>query len=116
MPNVIVVPETEDFRIDVSHHSRVWINTALGVPQLEGRDARYVAPCWLGESPGVNRVYHVLSLAPIEEATELVLGNSFVVNPIWDQMGQHRRFEYHDLRAFNLAEIRPGLLLDLPTA
>ena len=44
MPNVIVVPETEDFEHDVSHRNVVWINRNLGIPRLKAHDARYVDP------------------------------------------------------------------------
>ena len=50
MATVLVVPETDDFRLDVSHSDVVWINGALGVPHLKERNARYVAPCWKGRS------------------------------------------------------------------
>ena len=114
---VIVVPETDGFRLDVSHADTVWINIALGVPQLTARQAVYLAPCWLGSRRGVWRVYHILSATPGPTNTEIQLGNSFVLPVPWDRMGQHRRFEYHPLASLGLEEISPGLLRPLvPTA
>jgi hypothetical protein len=40
MPRVMVVPETEDFEMDVSHGNVVWVTKKLGVPRLEDNDAR----------------------------------------------------------------------------
>ena len=109
MPMVLVVPETDYFRLDVSHSDIVWINSALGLPQLAARNARYVAPCWKGARRGVRRVYHILDMCVGDDCTEIRLGNSFVV-PAWDNMAQDRQFEYHDLATFGLEEISPGLL------
>ncbi len=111
MPKVIVVPETDAFTHDVSHRDLVWINSALGVPQLEGHETWYVAPYWLGDDEGVERIYHILSVDLLDDATELRLGNSFVLDSPWTGLSQHRRFEYHDLIDFGFVEIRPGLLL-----
>ena len=116
MAAVIVVPETDGFRLDVSHADTVWINSALGVPQLGARQAHYLAPCWVGTRRGVWRVYHILSATVGASNTEIRLGNSFVLPQPWDAMGQHRRFEYHDLAALGLEEVSPGMLRPLVQA
>lgn len=110
MTNVIVVPETEEYRLDVSHGDLVWINRQLGVPQLEANDTRYLAPFWIGEE-GVNRIYHIVDVRDAGESTEIGLGNSFVLPSRWTNIGQRRRFEYHPLADFGFLEIRPGLLI-----
>ena len=92
MPNVIVVPETEDFEHDVSH-----------------RNVQYLAPFWTG-GRGVNRVYHIVDVRDAGDSTEIELGNSFVLRCRWTKIGQNRRFEYHPLADFGLSEIKPGLL------
>ncbi|MGH0028478.1 MAG: hypothetical protein ACQGVC_01700 [Myxococcota bacterium] len=114
MPSVIVVPEIEGFHEDVSHRGVVWVNKNLGVPKLEDRDVSYLAPYWIGDAEGVNRVFHILEVRDTEPATEIQLGNSFVVAPVWTNMGQHRRFEYHSLWSFGFVEVAPGLLLAVP--
>ena len=111
MTNVIVVPETEEYQLDVSHRYVVWINRKLGVPQLEDNEARYLAPFWIGENEGVNRVYHIVDVRDAGESTEIELGNSFVLPSRWTNIGQKRRFEYHPLADFSFLEIRPGLLI-----
>lgn len=111
MINVMVVPEIEDYRIDVSHRSLVWINQQLGVPQLKSRDARYLAPFWIGKNEGVNRVYHILDVRHVGESTEIELGNSFILPYRWTNIGQKRRFEYHLLADFGFLEVTPGLLI-----
>jgi hypothetical protein len=111
MPTVIVVPETDGFRLDVSHDDTVWINIALGVPKLAEHDANYLAPCWLGATRnGVWRVYHIISAITGPTNTAIRLGNSFVLPQPWNGMGQHRRFEYHPLSALGLEEFSAGLL------
>ena len=110
MPNVIVVPETDDFQLDVSHRNVVWINKNLGIPKLKDHKARYLAPFWTGQGGGVDRVYHIVDARDVGDATEIELGNSFVLPYRWTNMVQRRRFEYHPLDTFGLSEIRPGLL------
>ena len=111
MPKVNVVPETEEYALDVSHSNTVWVTKALGTPRLEDHQATYLAPLWLKEPAGVTRIYHILGAVDIEHATEISLGNSFVITSAWDALGQRRRFEYHDLSDFGFVEIKPGLLL-----
>lgn len=110
MIQVIVVPETEEFTNHVSHENVVWITKRLGEPNIEGKNARYLAPYWLHGAEGVNRVYHILDVRSEKEATTFVLGNSFILKKNWTSMGQHRRFEYHSLQSFGYVQICPGLL------
>jgi len=112
MKHVMVVPETDDFKHPVSHENVVWINAKLGTPNLGGWDAQYLAPYWITEGfRGVNRVYHIISVTKDENGTTVIkLGNSFVVEPVWDKMGNPRKFEYHPLDSFGLSELQPGLL------
>lgn len=111
MSKVIVVPETEDYTLDVSHANVVWITKALGNPKLKDHDARYLAPLWLKQPSGVTRIYHILDVLDAATSTEIRLGNSFTLDQPWDSPGQRRRFEYHNLSTFGFAEICPGLLL-----
>ena len=112
MPMVIVVPETENFKLDVSHGEEIWITSNLGVPNLGGHDARYVAPCWNTEDfCGVNRIYHIGNTHSDTNVFTIYLGNSFVLPEIWNNMGQLRRFEYHDLTVFGLRELQDGILV-----
>ncbi len=111
MTNVIVVPEIQEFRLDVSHRDVVWINRQLGVPQLTYNDARYLAPFWIGVDEGVSRVYHIVGVRERDESTEISLGNSFVLLSRWINIAQRRRFEYHPLADFGFLEIKPGLLI-----
>lgn len=107
MPKVIVVPETEEFKLHVSHENVVWITTNLGIPQLDEHDARYLAPFWLSEPRGVSRLYHIQrnKIKTDDQSTDIPLGNSFVLETPWTDMGQVRRFEYHDLASFGLREL-----------
>lgn len=111
MINVIVVPETEGFKMDVSHENVVWISRNLGVPRLKDRNAKYLAPFWLTEKiNGVNRLYHIEDVYVYDAVTEIYLGNSFVVS-VWSNMGQHRRYEYHNLDVFGVTELQSGILV-----
>jgi hypothetical protein len=112
MAQVIVVPETDEFIHPVSHESEVWINSKLGSPDLAGRNARYLAPYWITEKfRGVNRVYHISNVSKDADGTTIIqLGNSFATGESWDNMGQVRKFEYHDLSDFGFVEIEEGLL------
>ena len=103
----MVVPETEDFTFNVSHENVVWINKSLGEPKLKERNAKYLAPYWITDDlRGVNRLYHILNISD----NEITLGNSFVLDKIWDNMGQYRKFEYKPLKSFNFIELRDGIL------
>ena len=102
MINVIVVPETEEFQLDVSHRNVVWINKNLGVPRLKDRDARYLAPYWTGQGGGVNRVYHIVDDRDVGDSTEIELGNSFVLRCRWMKIGQNRC----DFQASKTSKIR----------
>lgn len=113
MPRVMVVPETEEFEMDVSHDNVVWVTKKLGIPHLDDNDARYIAPLWLKSGGTVTRIYHILGARDDGESTEIKLGNSFVLRTPWSDAGQHRRFEYRELAEFGMAEICPGLLLCL---
>lgn len=112
MLNVIVVPETEEFKDYVLRDDLVFINLRLGVPRLDTHEVRYVAPCWIeGDVRGVQRIYHVLEVSNDGQSTVLKLGNSFVLDKIWDAMGQHRVFEYHPLKNFGYVEVQVGHLM-----
>lgn len=63
MTKVIVVPETEDYALDVSHSDTVWVTKNLGTPRLVEHQVGYLAPLWLKEPVGVTRIYHILSVA-----------------------------------------------------
>lgn len=107
MINVIVVPENDKFKYDVSHNLVVYINEDIGFPRLKERNAKYLAPFWLNQSEyGVDRLYHILNTS----GNEIYLGNSFVLNEQWNKAGQTRKFEYHSLESFNFIEIKDGLL------
>ena len=109
--NVIVVPETEKFIGPVSHEGLVWINLDLGVPNLKGQNAKYLAPYWIsGKMKGANRIYQIVSVDDDGESTIIKLGNSFLLNEPWNNIGQHRRFEYHPLSSFGMKELKDGLL------
>lgn len=108
---VLVVPETDEFIGDVSHHNSVWINKNLGKPDLEGRKAKYLAPYWIKEPEGANRIYQILGeIKEHEDCYEIKLGNSFLLPNKWQRIAQKRRFEYRNLSEFNFVEICPGLL------
>ena len=112
MIQVIVVPQTDEFKEDVSHNDMVYINLNLGEPNLGGRDARYAAPCWLyADKPGVRRVYQILSTFTDGQSTVLRLGNSFLLDEVWNDMGQSRRYEYHPLKNFGYVEVQKGHLM-----
>lgn len=109
MINVIVVPETDEFREDLFHNEVIYINEALGQPNLEGRTVKYIAPFLLTEKK-VLRLYHILDIKHISPSYEIYLGNSFLMEEPWDNMGQRRKFEYHPLREFKFIELKEGFL------
>jgi len=111
MSNVLIVPETEEFEHYVSHRNLVWVTKKLGVPSLEYRKVDYLAPFWLGENEGVNRIYHIREVRDNLENTEYLLGNSFVLSHTWTDLSQRRRFEYRPLSLFGLREQEPGILV-----
>ena len=112
MIKVIVVPETDKFKHDIFHGEEIYINKALGEPNLKYHNAKYVAPYLLNEQK-VLRVYQILSINPISGSYEIYLGNSYVVDGGWNGMGQHRKFEYHPLEKFGFKEIQNGFLVPL---
>lgn len=108
----MIVPETDEFKFHVSHGNVVWITKRLGTPQLDLHNAKYIAPFWLSEPVGVNRIYHIKG-KPTEDpdSTNIFLGNSFVLSSYWNNVNQRRRFEYRDLAEFGLVEYCDGILL-----
>ena len=109
MINVMVVPETDDFREDLFHGEVIYINEKLGEPNLEGRNVRYIAPFLMKEQK-VLRLYEILDIKHISPSYEIYLGNSFLVHEAWDKMNNRRRFEYHPLSEFNYIELKEGFL------
>ena len=112
MKSVIVVPETPDFQLPVSHDRIVWINIACGVPKLRERQAEYLAPYWIHEG-GARCIYHILGYTVNSENTEIRLGNSFVLPELWNHIGNPRKFEYQPLNAFGMEESCEGILRPL---
>ena len=112
MISVIVVPETEDFEFNVSHENVVWINENLGIPQLEARNTNYLIPFWIKEGIA-NRIFHILDYKFDGTDRFIRLGNSFVLPKTWKKTGQNRRFEYHELKEFQLTEVCPGILVPI---
>jgi len=115
-PQVIVVPEKERFIQSVSYDSKVWINLDLGEPDLEGRNARYLAPYWLKDDRGATRVYHILETSTSENSTDIELGNAFVLPEPLREQEQRRRFHYVALSQLGMVEICDGLLMPLPAS
>jgi len=112
--NVIVVPEMPEYIQDTTFHQSIYINSVLGEPNLKARNAKYIAPYWLTEQC-VDRVYHILGYQLADDGKSYVieLGNSFKLKENWNNMGNHRKFEYHNLLDFGFVEIKDGLLLSI---
>ncbi len=112
MIHVLVVPEIDEFKESVSHEDTILINLSLGNPKLKHWNARYVAPCWIyGSEPGIRRIYHILDVSNDGQSTVLKLGNSFLLDKVWNGMGQSRRFEYHGLKYFGFVDVQEGFLM-----
>lgn len=114
--NVIVVPEKKQFIHDATFSHQIYVNSDLGKPNLEGRNAKYIAPFWLDvKEPGVDRVYYIeqMDLSDDKSCWIVTLGNAFVLPSKWSKMGSHRKFEYHDLAKFGFVEIKDGLLMSI---
>lgn len=112
--NVIVVPEKGQFIQDATFSHQIYINSDLGEPNLKGRNAKYIAPYWLDvQEPGVDRVYAIEDMNRSDDGScwIITLGNSFVLNKKWKGMGNHRKYEYHNLIDFGFVEIKDGLLM-----
>ena len=108
--SVLVVPEKESFSKAVSHNNVVWISKGLGKPDLKGRNAKYLAPYWLKNNLGADRIYHILGLKEDEDCYVIELGNSFKLSKNWCDIAQSRRYEYWKLKDFHFVEVAPGLL------
>lgn len=111
MVTVLIVPETEQYAFNVSHENLVWVNKKLGVPDLRKHNTRYIAPLWLREPAGINRVYHIRKTNHLEDCTEYLLGNSFVLDNPWNNPAQRRRFEYLPLSDLGFSELQDGVLI-----
>lgn len=112
MINVIVVPEKDEFEKDVLVGEVIYINEELGRPNLEGWNAKYIAPFLLREQK-VFRIYEILSCIHVKPSYEIYLGNSYIVAADWNNMNQVRRFEYHPLNEFGFTEIKKGFLIPI---
>lgn len=111
MTGVIIVPETEGFEHSVSHANEVLISKKLGTPKLKSHDAKYLAPFWIKENEGVNRIYHIVKVTETNSCTVIHLGNSFVTLKEWTDIGQRRKFEYKKLSDFGFVEVCPGVIV-----
>lgn len=108
---VIVVPEDDYFAKRAAYQEEIYINKKLGNPLLKKHNAKYAAPYWLNKDKrGVRRVYHIIDVFDDGQSTVLKLGNSFLLDEAWDNMGNVRKFEYHSLEKFNFVEVKDGLL------
>jgi hypothetical protein len=104
---VIIVPETDEFKFDTSHHLTVYINEKkLGIPKISKHNVKYLAPYWITEKY-VDRIYHIKGY----KNSEFILGNCIILENRWSDLGQNRRFEYKELKTFNLTEVTKGYLL-----
>ena len=112
-PNVIIVPEKDQFTDSVTRKGVVWINLDLGKPKLDKRDARYVVPFWLDMNLG-NRIYHIQSWETSNNTTDLELGNSFVLPRPLQDLDQRRAYSYKKLSDLGMHEISSGLLIPFP--
>ena len=112
MSNVLVVPELEDWSNSLLQGENIFINENLGRPAIEERDVRYVVPYWL-DTNRVHRIYHIQSMDSEPPSFVISLGNSYIINNNWNNIGQRRRFEYHSLASFGFREVQPGFLLPL---
>ena len=107
MIKVIVVPEKTDFIKSTIYSLEAYINKTLGVPQLKKHNVKYFAPFWLDKNNrGVDRIFHIKSM----KNNVIYLGNSFILNKKWVNIGQTRVFEYEPLASFGFIEIKDGLL------
>jgi hypothetical protein len=110
MISVIVVPETEEFEFTLSRDNIVKINEHLGNPKLKERNTRYLIPFWLKECYA-DRIYQIVDYKFNSQDRYIKLGNSFMLPKNWVDICQPRRFEYHDLKEFEMTELCPGLLI-----
>ncbi|UTC61414.1 hypothetical protein E4O05_07545 [Treponema sp. OMZ 787] len=101
MENVIVIPETEDYKLDVLYDSIVYINQALGVPKLKEHNVKYCAPFWLKYN-AVYRLYEINNHGKNGSSYFIELGTGFLLPQPWNNMGQRLRFEYHQLSSFGV--------------
>jgi hypothetical protein len=105
-----VVPETDEFEFTISRDNEVCINEKLGNPKLKERNTHYLIPFWLKECYA-DRIYQIVDYNFDSDKRYIKLGNSFMLPEKWVDICQPRRFEYHDLKEFNMREIAPGLLV-----
>lgn len=113
--NVIVVPELQEYLEEFYHDNKVWISAKLGRPQLEENNAKYLAPFWLTDDRGVNRIFEIEKMEKYEEAGLYVitLGNSYKLEKSFLSERKPRRFEYHPLSAFGVEEGQGATLLPI---
>jgi hypothetical protein len=108
--HVIVVPEKDEYADELYNEDIVYINPDLGSPNLDGWNAKYLAPFWLESAKqSVTRLFHILDYDPLKNI--ITVGNSFVLKKAWNNMGQNRRFAYYPLEDFNFVEVKDGLLI-----
>jgi len=109
---VIVVPENNEFKHDVSHDLVVYTNKNIGKPQIVERNAKYLVPYWL-DKHYADRIYEIRPFQVYEEETCFVinLGNSFLLEKKWNNMGNKLHYEYWSLSEFGMKEVSNGILV-----
>lgn len=110
MAIVVVVPVTEGFQLEVLHDDLITIARDLGIPRVFEREVRYLAPYCLEGRRGAWRLYYIRSAVLGTLNTEILVGNSFVLNEPWEDIGEQIQVEYHPLSTFGLKERYHGML------
>lgn len=114
MEKVIIIPETKEFTLHVSHENIAWTNKNLGEPKIEEHNVKYLAPFWLKGNEGITRLYHIIDFSESENAYSFQLGNSFILDEPLNELSQRRVFSYRSLYDFGFIEIGKGLLTRVP--
>jgi len=111
---VIVVPENNEFKHDVSHELVIYTNKSIGKPQIVERNAKYLVPYWL-DKQYADRIYEIRPFQVGEEETCYVinLGNSFLLKENWNNRANNRIFEYWSLEEFGMKELTNGILVPI---
>jgi len=114
--HVIVVPETDEFKPEIHDGigSKIYINSKLGKPNLQGSNVKYVVPYFLTNKEA-HFIYQILDMFLSQDGNAwcICLGNSYILKKYNIEVSQTRRFEYHPLSTFGFKEILDGFLVPI---
>ena len=109
--HVMIVPQKGVVEMEALRYQSVYIDKALGRPNLEHYNCKYIVPFWMRKRCAAKRIFKIEG-KPIEheDSYEIKLGASFELPELLVKSRSHRRLVFEPLYRFKLIELLDGVL------